>query len=109
MPADAVVTCTARSANPLIYQLRVDLDETSPPVWRRVEVDADLYLDELHAVIQAAFEWTDSHLHRFATALEHVPDPESYLGPRGSSLEAMRLTDSADRPRSGTSSRHPRP
>lgn len=81
MSADAIVTRTGRSAHPVTYQLRVDLDETWPPVWRRLEVDADLYLDELHAVLQAAFAWSDRHLHRFSIAPEQAPDPTDYLGP----------------------------
>lgn len=81
MPADATITRPTRAVHPLTYQLRVDLDETWPPVWRRLEVDADLYLDELHAVLQAAFAWSDRHLHRFSTAPEQAPDPTYYLGP----------------------------
>jgi len=31
------------------YRVRVDLEETSPPLWRRLELASDLYLDEVHA------------------------------------------------------------
>lgn len=48
------------------FRLRIDLDGTSPPVWRRVEVASDLCLDQVHDVVQAVVGWTDSHLHRFA-------------------------------------------
>ena len=50
---------------PQALTLRVDVDETRPPVWRRLVVHGDLLLDELHAVLQAAFGWQDYHLHRF--------------------------------------------
>jgi len=46
-------------------QLRIALRETSPPVWRRVLVPADLTLEHLHLVIQAAMGWSDTHLHAF--------------------------------------------
>ncbi len=49
------------------YRVRVDLDGTDPPLWRRLELASDLFLDQVHDVIQAAFGWTDSHLHRFAS------------------------------------------
>ncbi|MDO5740878.1 MAG: plasmid pRiA4b ORF-3 family protein [Ornithinimicrobium sp.] len=45
--------------------VRVDVDETRPPVWRRLVLRGDLTLEEVHAVVQAAFGWQDYHLHRF--------------------------------------------
>jgi Plasmid pRiA4b ORF-3-like protein len=46
-------------------RVRVDLADTKPPVWRRLELASDLFLDDVHEIMQAAFGWTDSHLHRF--------------------------------------------
>lgn len=48
------------------FRVRVDLDESSPPIWRLLDIHADVTLDLVHQVLQAAFAWTDSHLHRFA-------------------------------------------
>lgn len=50
------------------FRIRVDLQRTKPPVWRRIEVPGDILLPRLHEVIQAAMGWTDSHLHRFRTS-----------------------------------------
>jgi Plasmid pRiA4b ORF-3-like protein len=49
-----------------IYRIRVDLDQAEPPIWRRLDVRSDLPLDVVHRVLQAAFDWSDSHLHRFS-------------------------------------------
>ena len=49
----------------MTYQVRVDLDGAKPPIWRRLLLSSDLMLDELHAVLQQAMGWTDSHLHQF--------------------------------------------
>lgn len=49
-----------------ILRVRVDLDHAEPPIWRRLDLRADLSLDVVHRVLQVAFGWTDSHLHRFA-------------------------------------------
>lgn len=57
----------ARRKNVATYQVRVDLMDTKPPVWRRLELDSDLYLNEVHDILQTAFGWTDSHLHEFAS------------------------------------------
>ncbi len=48
-----------------VLQLRIDLEEVDPPIWRRLLVPAGIRLDQLHDVIQAAMGWTDSHLHAF--------------------------------------------
>ncbi|MGC9372903.1 MAG: plasmid pRiA4b ORF-3 family protein [Thermovirgaceae bacterium] len=47
------------------YQLRIQLLEIEPQIWRRFVVPADITLDRLHDVIQIVMGWTDSHLHEF--------------------------------------------
>ncbi|NDL60179.1 plasmid pRiA4b ORF-3 family protein [Phytoactinopolyspora sp. XMNu-373] len=62
------------------YRVRVDVKGTKPPLWRRLELASDLFLDDVHDVIQFAFGWTDSHLHRFASGPTfHSPETEYYL------------------------------
>jgi hypothetical protein len=64
------------------YRVRVDLKETTPPLWRRLELDSSLRLDDIHEIIQAAFGWTDSHLHRFGSGPGYYgDDTEYYLCP----------------------------
>jgi hypothetical protein len=71
-----------RRAGAVTYRVRVDLSGTRPPVWRRLELSSGLFLDELHDVIQAAFGWTDSHLHRFGSGPAYYsPETEYYLCP----------------------------
>ena len=48
-----------------IYQLKVSLLGTKPPVWRRVLVPADLTFAKLHDVLQTAMGWYDEHMHEF--------------------------------------------
>ncbi|MFE5700493.1 plasmid pRiA4b ORF-3 family protein [Rhodococcus koreensis] len=55
----------ARRSQPATFQIRVDLDDAKPPIWRRLLLSSELMLDELHAVLQPAMGWTDSHLHQF--------------------------------------------
>lgn len=42
------------------------LDDSDPTIWRRLDLRSNLTLDMLHQVLQVAFDWTDSHLHRFS-------------------------------------------
>lgn len=48
-----------------VYQLKIVLVGVRPQIWRRVQVPADIRLDDLHLVLQAAMGWTNSHLHSF--------------------------------------------
>lgn len=48
------------------YRIRVDLDGSKPPIWRRLDLRSDLTLNVVHEVLQAAFAWEDRHLYRFS-------------------------------------------
>jgi hypothetical protein len=52
-------------ANIPVYQLKVTLQDTKPPVWRRVLVTADTNLAQLHSILQVVMGWEDGHLHQF--------------------------------------------
>ena len=47
-----------------------------PAIWRRLLLPEDLNFAQLHEVIQAAFGWTDSHLHHFVVGGLVVGAPE---------------------------------
>lgn len=61
-----------------IFRIRVDLDHADPPIWRRLDLRSDLPLDVVHQVLQVAFDWTDTHLHRFSLG-GHAFDRTSQL------------------------------
>ncbi|MEN3358825.1 MAG: hypothetical protein V7637_2807 [Mycobacteriales bacterium] len=64
------------------YQVKVSLRDTRPPIWRRLEVPADISLARLHAVIQVAFGWDDGHLHAFETPYGRFGVADAGLGHR---------------------------
>jgi Plasmid pRiA4b ORF-3-like protein len=69
-----------RRSDVVTYRVRVDLQETRPPLWRRLELSSDLFLNEVHEVIQRAFGWDDSHLHEFGSGPSlHSLQTELYL------------------------------
>ena len=69
-----------RRSEVVAYRVRIDLNRTRPPLWRRLELASDLFLDQVHEVIQVAFGWTDSHLHQFGSGPGHYgPETEHYL------------------------------
>jgi hypothetical protein len=69
----------ARRQSDRIYQLKLTLRETQPPIWRRLLVPADVRLSELHEIIQIALGWTDSHMHHFEVDGEYFSDPDMEL------------------------------
>ncbi|MFZ4525149.1 MAG: plasmid pRiA4b ORF-3 family protein [Chlorobium sp.] len=61
-----------------IYQLKVTLMGSKPPIWRRILVADTITLGKLHTVMQAGMGWFDEHLHQFVFGRElyGVPDED---------------------------------
>jgi hypothetical protein len=49
----------------VVYQLKITLSDTEPPIWRRLQVAAETTLANLHQILQVAMGWEDYHLHQF--------------------------------------------
>jgi hypothetical protein len=85
-----------------LYQFRITLLDTRPPVWRRIQVK-DCTLDKLHEHVQAALGWTNSHLHHFRVGEQLYGDPllmrENFAEMEYEDSTATRLSDIL--PRSG--------
>jgi hypothetical protein len=66
-----------------IYQIKVTLLGTRPPIWRRLLVPAGLTLEQLHDALQAAIGWEDCHMHEFRIDGRRFgqPDPNDRLIP----------------------------
>lgn len=48
-----------------VYQFKIMLKGTKPPVWRRIQVPETYTFWDLHVAIQDAMGWLDYHLHAF--------------------------------------------
>jgi len=59
-----------------IYQFKVTLKDSDPPIWRRIQVP-DCTLGELHEILQVAMGWEDCHLHQFIVRGENYGPPDS--------------------------------
>ena len=62
-----------------VYQFKVTLLETDPPVWRRIQVPGCYSFWDLHCAITDAFGWLDYHLHLF-TIKNPKTDEEDHFG-----------------------------
>lgn len=54
------------------YILKIMMEDTHPPVWRRVIIPEMITFAELHQMIQILFGWSDSHLHDFRIPSQSV-------------------------------------
>lgn len=61
-------------ASERLYQFRITLRESEPPIWRRIQVK-NCTLDRLHEHIQTAMGWTNSHLNQFKIGERRYGDP----------------------------------
>ena len=69
---------TKRVENPQeIYQIKITLLGTSPPIWRRLLVPANLTLEQLHDVLQLAMGWEDCHMHDFRIGQKQFGKPDT--------------------------------
>ena len=48
-----------------VFQFKITLKDTKPPVWRRIQVPEEYSFWDLHVAIQDAMGWLDYHLHQF--------------------------------------------
>jgi hypothetical protein len=59
-----------------IYQIKVTLDDTHPPIWRRIMVPSSTTLLKLHDILQIVMGWEDYHLHMYTIEGLIYGDPE---------------------------------
>src|SRR5688572_3309296 len=64
-----------------VIDLRAELLDVTPRVWRALRVPSTLSLADLHRAIQIVMGWDDYHLHVFEVAgREYGPRPEEEGG-----------------------------
>jgi hypothetical protein len=71
-----LMATTKQSKDVPIYQLKVALKGSKPPIWRRIQVPGDINLRRLHLVIQEAMGWYNSHLWQFTVGGTDYGDKE---------------------------------
>jgi hypothetical protein len=61
-----------------LWQIKIQLLDVTPTIWRRLVVPETIRLPKLHRVFQATLGWTNSHLHEFVinSVRYSEPDPD---------------------------------
>ena len=78
-----------------IATLRIELQDTDPLIWRKVEVPTSMTLKVVHTVIQATMGWFDSHLWEFTIGKQSygVPMKDDWRPLRTIAADKVRLRD----------------
>lgn len=58
-----------------IYQIKVTLNDTHPPIWRRIQAPGNITLLKLHDILQIVMGWEDYHLHMYTIEGSIYGDP----------------------------------
>jgi hypothetical protein len=66
---------TPWSTTPVVYQIKVTLKGSRPPIWRRMQVINDTTLAQLHRLLQCVMGWEDAHLYQFVVSGTRYGDP----------------------------------
>ena len=66
---------TPWSTTPVVYQIKVTLKGSRPPIWRRIQVISDTTLAQLHRLLQCVMGWEDAHLYQFVVSGIKYGDP----------------------------------
>ena len=65
-----------RSTTPVVYQIKVTLKGSRPPIWRRIQVTSETTLARLHRILQRVMGWEDYHLYQFMVGGMEYSDPK---------------------------------
>ena len=62
-----------RTKSAEVYEIKMFLADSHPPIWRRLAVRSDMTLAKLHDVIQIVMGWQNCHLHQFIVGDDKDP------------------------------------
>ena len=79
-----------------VYQIKVTLEGSQPPIWRRVQVASDTTLAKFHMVLQCVMGWTNSHLHQFVIRGQYFAPRDVFSEFGGPKMESETKATLAD-------------
>jgi hypothetical protein len=60
---------------PIVYQIKITLKASKPPIWRRMQVISETTLAQLHRMLQCVMGWEGYHLYQFVVGGMEYGDP----------------------------------
>ena len=74
-----------------VYQIKVTLKGSRPPIWRRLLVPSSVTLDKFHVLLQITMGWSNYHLHLFVVNGQSYGEPGPHLDLEVMSEQKFRL------------------
>lgn len=84
----------------IVYQLKVVLNFSEPPVWRRIQVPGATSLEYLHDILQATMGWQNQEWYQFIIDDQIYADAEFGISDFRGNSSQTRLNDLVKRPKS---------
>ncbi|MDN5872403.1 MAG: plasmid pRiA4b ORF-3 family protein [Nitrococcus sp.] len=66
-------------SRPSVYQVKVTLIHSKPPIWRRILVPNNMLLPKFHELLQITMGWENYHLHQFVAGEQYFGVPDTTL------------------------------
>ena len=76
-----------REPSAVVWQLKITLKGSTPPIWRRILVPGDTSLAKLHRILQLVLGWWNCHLHQFTIHGRDFGAPDDDLPEFSNTLE----------------------
>ncbi|MCC5816371.1 MAG: plasmid pRiA4b ORF-3 family protein [Leptospira sp.] len=83
----------------IAYEIKIQLLDIKPPIWRKILVDSNITLPKLHLVIQGSMGWTDTHLHQFIIGREIYCEPSDDVFYDFTDYRKVKLNDVLRKPK----------
>jgi len=72
-----IVESSVVKAGRLLYEIKVELKEIEPPIWRIIRVPSRTSLLRLHRILQRTMGWKNYHLHLFQVDGKRYGEPST--------------------------------
>lgn len=83
----------------IVYQLKVTLNGSEPPVWRQIQLTGDQTLEDVHDILQSALGWQNQEMFQFIIDDQFYGDADLGTSAARQAASSVTLGDLIKRPK----------